>query len=107
MWHLISVIRLPAAAMLASAGVAVRFEIYLCLWKTVANTRVSRVLDDGFLEMIFIPGRLVLVGELLILGDGGQGNNVQVREGQLLHTVAVERGIVGDVAHLGLLEDEG
>ena len=31
----------------------------------------SPVEDDGFLEMIFVPGHLVLVGELLILGEGG------------------------------------
>ena len=63
--------------------------------------------DDSFLEMIFIPGHLVLVGELLILGDGGQGSDVWVCEGRLLHTVSVERGVVGDVAHLGLIGDEG
>ena len=63
--------------------------------------------DDGFLEITFIPGHLVLVGELLILGDGGQGSDVWVRGGRLLHPVAVERGVVGDVTHLGLLKDEG
>ena len=63
--------------------------------------------DGGFLEMIFIPGHLVLVGEMLILGDNGQGIGVRIREGRLLHPVAVGRGVVGDVAHLGLLKDEG
>ena len=40
---LIAVIRFPTAAIMASAGVAVRFEIYLCLWKRVADTRAVRV----------------------------------------------------------------
>ena len=62
---------------------------------------------EGFLEMIFILGHLVLVAELLILGDGGQGSDVRVCEGRLLHTAEVERGVIGDVAHLGLLVDEG
>ena len=43
MWPLIAVIRFPAAAMMELTGVAVRFEIYLCLWKTVADTRVARM----------------------------------------------------------------
>ena len=42
-WPFIAVMRFPAAEMMASAGVAVGFERYLCLWKTVADTRVSRV----------------------------------------------------------------
>ena len=67
----------------------------------------SPVEDDGFLEMIFIPGHLVLVGELLVLGNRCLGSDSWVREGRLLHPVAVERGVVGDVAHLGLLKDEG
>ena len=67
----------------------------------------SPVEDDGFLEVIFIPGHLMLVGELLILGNGGQGSDVRVREVRLLHLVSVERRVVGDVAHLGLLKDEG
>ena len=33
---------LPAAAMTASAGVTAGFEMYLCLWKTVPDTRVAR-----------------------------------------------------------------
>ena len=41
----------------------------------------SPVEDDGFLYMIFIPGHLAFVGELLILGDGGIGSYVRVREG--------------------------
>ena len=43
MWPLIAVIRFPDAEMMASAGVALGFEIHLCLWKTVAETRVARV----------------------------------------------------------------
>ena len=63
--------------------------------------------DDGFLEMIFIPGYLVIVGELHLLCGGGQGSDVRVRDGRLFYPFAVERGLVGDVAHLGLLEDKG
>ena len=63
--------------------------------------------DDGFLEIIFIPGRLVLVGETLILGDGCQRSDVWVREGRFLHPVAVEHGVIGHVAHLGFLKDKG
>ena len=63
--------------------------------------------DDGFLEMIFILGHLVIVGELLVLGDGCQGSDVRVRKGRSLHPVAVEREVVGNVAHLGFLEEEG
>ena len=29
--------------------------------------------DDGFLEMVLVPCYLVLVGELLVIGDGCQG----------------------------------
>ena len=43
MWPLIAAIRFPAAKIMASSGVAVGFEIYLCLWKRVADTRVVRV----------------------------------------------------------------
>ena len=43
MCTLIAVIRLPAAAIMASARVAVGFEIYLCLWKTVSDTQVAWV----------------------------------------------------------------
>ena len=43
-WPLIVVMRFPAAAMMTSAGVAVGFERYLCLWKTIADTRVAWVL---------------------------------------------------------------
>ena len=39
-WPFIAVIRFPAAAIMASAVVAVGFERYLCLWNTVADTRV-------------------------------------------------------------------
>ena len=35
--------RLPAAEMTALAGVTLGFEIYLCLWSTVADTLVARV----------------------------------------------------------------
>ena len=31
----------------------------------------------------------MLVGELLILGDSGQGSDVRVSEGRILHPVAV------------------
>ena len=71
------------------------------------NNCGSPVEDDGFLEMIFIPYHLLLVGELLILGEGCQGSDARVCEGRFLHLVAVERGFVGDVAHLGFLEDKG
>ena len=37
--------RLPAAAITASAGVTFGFEIYLCLWNTVAETLVARVFN--------------------------------------------------------------
>ena len=37
--------RLPAAGITASAGVTFGFEIYLCLWNTVAETLVSRVFN--------------------------------------------------------------
>ena len=43
MWPLIAVSRFPAAAMTASAGVTVGFEIYLCLWKAVDDTWVAQV----------------------------------------------------------------
>ena len=43
MWPLIAVTRSPAAAIMASSGVVVGFEIYLCLWKTVADTQVAWV----------------------------------------------------------------
>ena len=43
MWHLMDVIRFPAAKIMASSGVAVGFGIYLFLWKTVADTQVVRV----------------------------------------------------------------
>ena len=42
---LIKLAILPAAAMTASSGVTDGFETYLCLWKTVADTRVHRVFD--------------------------------------------------------------
>ena len=67
----------------------------------------SPVENDDFLEMIFIPGHLVLVDELLVLGDSCQGSDLWVGERRFLHPVAVERGVVGDVVHLGFLEDEG
>ena len=37
--------RLPAAAMLASSGVTLGFEIYLCLCNTVSDTLVARVFN--------------------------------------------------------------
>ena len=57
--------------------------------------------------MLLVPCHLVLIGELLVLGDGCQGSDVRVRERRFFHPVAVEHGVVGDVAHLGFLEDEG
>ena len=42
-WPFIAVMRFPAAAMMALAGVAVGFERYLFLWKTVADTQVAQV----------------------------------------------------------------
>ena len=42
-WPLIAVIRFPAAAMMESSRAAAGFEIYLCLWKTVADTWVAWV----------------------------------------------------------------
>ena len=49
MWPPMRVARLPAAAMMASLGVTNGLEMYLCLWKTVAETRVRRV---SFIQMI-------------------------------------------------------
>ena len=63
--------------------------------------------NDDFLEMVFITGHLVLVGELFVLGDGCQGSDFWVCERRFLHPVAVELGVIGGVAHLGFLEDEG
>ena len=37
--------RLPAAAIMASEGVTFGFEMYLCLWNTVAETLVARVFN--------------------------------------------------------------
>ena len=37
--------RLPAAAITVSAGVTFGFEMYLCLWNTVAETLVARVFN--------------------------------------------------------------
>ena len=62
--------------------------------------------NDGFLEMVLIPCHLILVGELLVLGYGCQGSDVGVRERRFIHTAAVDRGVIGNVAHLGLLKDE-
>ena len=67
----------------------------------------SPVEYDRFLEMMFIPGHLVFISELLILGDGCQGSDVWVCEGRFLRPVAVERTVVSDMAHLGFLEDKG
>ena len=57
--------------------------------------------------MVLVPCHLVLVGELIFLGDRCQGSDVGVCEQRFLHTVSVERGVVGDVVHIGFLEDEG
>ena len=40
---LIKLASLPAAAMTASSEVTDGFEMYLCLWKTVADTRVHQI----------------------------------------------------------------
>ena len=77
------------------------------LWHDGGDNCVSPMENDGFLEVVFIPGHLVLVGDLLVLGYGCQRSDVRVREGPFLHLVAVESGVVGDVAHIGFLEDEG
>ena len=37
--------RFPAAAITASAGVMFGFEMYLCLWKSVAETLVERLFN--------------------------------------------------------------
>ena len=37
--------RLPAAAITALAGVTFGFEMYLCLWNTIAETLVARVFN--------------------------------------------------------------
>ena len=63
--------------------------------------------DYGFLEVVLVPRYLVLFGDMFVLGDGCQRGDVRVRKRRLLHPVAVELGVVGDVAHLGFLEDEG
>ena len=62
--------------------------------------------NDGFLEMVLVPSYLVLVGELFVFGDSLQQGDVRVRERRLLHPVEVERRVVGDMAHLGFLEDK-
>ena len=43
MWPLMRVASLTAAAMTESSGVTDGFDMYLCLWKTVADTRVKWV----------------------------------------------------------------
>ena len=63
--------------------------------------------NNGFLEMVLFLCYLVLVGELFVLGDSCQRSDVGVRERRFFHPVAVERGVIGDVAHIGFLEDEG
>ena len=37
--------RFPAAAITASAGVTFGFEMYLCLWNSIADTLVARVFN--------------------------------------------------------------
>ena len=49
----------------------------------------------------------MIVGELLVLSDSCQGSDVLVNEERLLHPVTVKRGVVGNVAHLGILKDKG
>ena len=65
------------------------------LWHDGGNDCESPVENDGFLEMVFIPGHLMIVGELLVLGDGCQGSDVWVLERHFLHPVAVERRVIG------------
>ena len=62
--------------------------------------------DYGFLQVVFVPRYLVLIGELFVLGDGCQRGDVGVHKWWLLHPAVFERGVVGDKAHLGFLEDE-
>ena len=57
--------------------------------------------------MVLFLSYLVLVGELFVLDDGCQQSDVGVRERRFFHPVTVERGVGGDVAHLGFLEDKG
>ena len=42
-------VKLLAAAMTASAAETIGFEMYLCLWKTVAETLVVR---EAFIHMV-------------------------------------------------------
>ena len=58
-------------------------------------------------EVVLIPHYLVLIGELFVLGDVCQRGDFGVRKWRLIHTVTVERGVVGDEAYLGFLKDEG
>ena len=60
----------------------------------------------GVLEMVLVPSYLVLVGELFVLSDSCQRSDVGVPERRFFHPVAVEWGVVGDVAHLGFLKEE-
>ena len=57
--------------------------------------------------MVLILSYLVLVGELFVLGEVRQRGDVGLCERRLFHPVAVERGVVGDMVHLGFLKDEG
>ena len=59
------------------------------------------------MEIVLVPCRLVLVGDLLFIGDGCQRIDVRVHGRWFIHPVTVEHRVVGDVAHLGFLEDEG
>ena len=57
--------------------------------------------------MVLVPSYLVIVGEPFVLGGGCQRSDVGVRKRRFLHPVAVECGVVGDMAHLGFLKNEG
>ena len=77
------------------------------LWHDGDENSGSPVKNDGFLEMVLVPCHLMLVGELLVFGDGCQGSDVGVHERRFFHPGAVERGVVGNAAHLGFLKDKG
>ena len=59
--------------------------------------------NNGFLEMLLFPFYLVIVGEMSVPGDGCKRSDLRVHEQRFFHPVAVECGVVGDVAHLGFL----
>ena len=50
------------------------------LWHDGGKNSGFSVENDGFLDMVLVPCHLMLVVELLVLGDGCQGSDVGVRE---------------------------